>query len=258
MDIIDAAGGGGYDRVVNRPGRGEVLELLGRIGRSPLGEQLILGGSSGVYGVSTTVPALTEDVDLLVDADWLAGHQDEVLAQMRQLGFVHQPGTPTFLAAGGLSVDLVGYSRRDHVDRIGGGTLLPVMVYSDLSTLLAYQGWWQELSGGGRALSPAALTAAKLLTVRLEKGSKDKLQALLVIEERRDDEEFLSDLRSVLRAFTADRLDDALADAQAACLAIGGDVALAGAQAAGYAEMHQAAERGLDILQQLALPEAAP
>jgi hypothetical protein len=77
------------------------------------------------------------------------------------------------------------------------------------------------------------------------------------IEERGADKHFLNDLRSVLRAFPADRLDDAFADAQAACLAIGGDVALAGAQAAGYAEMHQAAERGLEILQRLVLPEAA-
>jgi hypothetical protein len=41
---------------------------LHQIGASPLGEQLILAGSSGVYGASETIPALTEDVDVLVDA----------------------------------------------------------------------------------------------------------------------------------------------------------------------------------------------
>jgi hypothetical protein len=34
---IDGTGGAGYDREVNRPGRGEVLELLGRIERSAAG-----------------------------------------------------------------------------------------------------------------------------------------------------------------------------------------------------------------------------
>ncbi|MBV8201665.1 MAG: hypothetical protein JOZ15_13670, partial [Acidobacteria bacterium] len=227
------------------PDRQEVLDLLGRIRRSPLGERLILGGSSGVYGVSATLPALTEDVDLLVDAEWLAAHQDEVLSQMRRLGFEHQPGSPTFVAAGGLSVDLVGYSLSDRHDRIGGGTSLPVMVFSDLGLLLSRKGSTIELPDGGRALSPVALVVAKLLTVRLEKGSKDKLQALLVIDERSGDDRFLGELRELLQVFPPERLEDALADAQAACLAVAGDVALAGAQAAGYAGMRSAIDRGL-------------
>lgn len=224
-----------------------------------MGEHLILGGSSGVYGVSATISAFTEDVDLLVDADWAAAHPKAVLTLMRRLGFEHLPGTPTFTSPAGLSVDLVGYSLRDVADRIGGSEALPVMVYADLSRLMSIQGTTLDLPGGGRALSPAALALSKLLTIRLEKGSKDKLQALLIIDENAEEPEFLASLRGLFRAYPADRLEDAIADAQAACLAIAGDVALAGVQAAGYAPMHRAVERGLTLFIQLAgIEEARP
>ena len=81
---------------MSQPNRLEVLELLRRIEASPLTDRLILAGSSGVYGVSETIPALTEDVDVLVDADWISAEGDVVLEEMRQLGFQHQPGSPTF------------------------------------------------------------------------------------------------------------------------------------------------------------------
>jgi hypothetical protein len=204
-----------------------------------------------VYGASEILPALTEDVDVLVDADWVALQESTLLVQMRQLGFEHQPGTCTFLAVDGMSIDLVGYSLSDTQDRIGGGKLVPIMVYADLSRLLATPGSTVELPSGGRALSAAALAMAKLLTIRLEKGSKDKLQALLIIEENTGNEEFLESFRRLLRRFPADRIEDAIADSQAACLTISGDVALAGSQAAGYADMHLAVARGLAILQRV-------
>ncbi len=101
-------------------------------------------------------------------------------------------------------------------------------------------------------LSPAALAAIKLLTVRLEKGSKDKLQALLLVAEREDDREFLSALHRILSRFEPDRVEDALADAQAAFLAISGDALRADQQSRGYAEMRSAAGRGLELLRRLA------
>lgn len=237
---------------MSRPERGDVLSLLHRISASPLGERLILAGSSGVYGASETIPALTEDVDVLIDADWVGAHQGELLEEMRRLGFEHQPGTCTFLGPAGLSLDLVGYSRLDTVDRVGGSREVPVMVYSDLSRLLSADGSVIGLASGGRALSPAALVASKLLTIRLEKGGKDKLQALLLIEERSQDEGFLSSLRDLLAAFEPDRLEDALSDAQAASLAVSSDAVRAEPQASGYVEMSAAVRRGLEILQDLA------
>ncbi len=228
-----------------------MLALLRKLGGSPLGDQLILAGSSGLYGASETIPALTEDVDVVVDADWVAAHETFVLREMERLGFRQSPQTCTFSLPDGMSLDLVGYSREDQVDRIGGGPHLPIMVFGDLSRLLSAPESTLALSGGGRALSPAALAASKLLTVRLEKGSKDKLQALLLIEENADDPEFLASLRRHLSYFDPETVKDALADAQMAALAVAGDVMRADVQSSGYASMSKAADEGLRLLRRL-------
>src|SRR5260370_9802927 len=133
---------------MSRPDRAGVLALLRRIQDSPLGRHLILGGSSGMYGVSETIPALTEDVDVLVDAEWVAAQERLLIEEMRRLGFEHHPGTPTFTSRAGLSLDLVGYSLRDVEDRICGGGELPVLVYADLSRLLSLPGATRPLAGG--------------------------------------------------------------------------------------------------------------
>ena len=161
--------------------RTAALELLARLGRSPLGQRLVLAGSSGLFAASESIPALTEDLDLLVDAEWLAGAEEQVVDELARQGLRHQPETCTFVAADGSSLDLVGYSECDRTDRIGGGERVRVMVFADLSHLLASPEAVVELPGGGRALSAAALAASKLLTVRVEKGGKDKLQALLLV-----------------------------------------------------------------------------
>jgi hypothetical protein len=236
---------------VRRPERSDVLALLRRLRSSPLGDRLILAGSSGLYGASEEIPALTEDIDVVVDADWVEAEEPYVLAEMARFGFEHQPGMSSFVLPEGLSLDLVGYSRHDSVDRIGGGKTLLVMVFSDLSKILSAPGSIVELPTQGKALSPAALAASKLLTVRLEKGSKDKLQALLLIEENAGNSEFLSDLRRLLGLFDPDQVEDALADAQVACLAVSGDASRADVQSRGYAEMSQAVSRGLSLLEQL-------
>jgi hypothetical protein len=236
---------------MDRPERSEVLSLLRRLRDSPLGDQLILAGSSGLYGVSEEIPALTEDVDVIVDADWVAAHEDFVLDEMRRIGFDHLPETCTFVLPDGMSLDLVGYSQRDRTDRIGGGRRLPVMVFADLSRLLSVPGATVELPSGGRALSPAALTASKLMTVRLEKGSKDKLQALLLIEENAADAGFLDSLRQHLALFDPESVEDALSDAQMATLAVAGDVMRTDLQSSGYRDMSEAVKRGLGLLQRL-------
>ncbi len=239
-----------------RQERDQVLAFLRRLAATKLGEEAILAGSSGVYGVSGTVPALTEDLDVAVDAEWLAANEAAVLADLAALGLAHEPGTPTFVGADGLSLDLIGYSRRDRADWIGGGEVVPVMVFADLSTILAVEGAAIALpAGGGRALCAAALAAAKLLTVRLEKGSKDKIQALLLIDERAGEGAFEAELRGLLARFPPDRLEDATADAQAAFLALSGDAARAARadpQSAGYAGFVAALERGLGHLVRIA------
>ena len=106
---------------MRRPERLDVLELLRKVRRNPLGDHLILAGSSGLYGVSDSIPALTEDIDVLIDADWVGANEGQLLDQLARLGLEHYPGTSTFLMPDGLSLDLVGYSRLDTVDRIGAG-----------------------------------------------------------------------------------------------------------------------------------------
>jgi hypothetical protein len=56
---------------MSAPDRPQVLDLMRRLQESPLGPHLVLGGSSGVYGVSEAIPAFTEDVDVLVDDEYI-------------------------------------------------------------------------------------------------------------------------------------------------------------------------------------------
>jgi len=238
--------------------RRTTLEILGRLAETPMGEQLILGGSSGLYAVSEKIPALTEDVDLVIDAEWVAAHERELLEEMEAAGFRHQSGTPTLIDEYGNSIDLVGYSRADRVDRIGGGENLRVMVFSDLSTLLRVPDSVTAAPAGGRALSAAALTVAKLMTIRMEKGSKDKLQALLLIDEMRNEKSYLTELQRLLGHFEPDRVMDAIADAQASSLAISSDVEMADPEAAGYSEMSASVARGLAVLEKLTKPGETP
>ncbi len=234
--------------------RQATLDILRLLADTALGQRLILGGSSGLYAASTKIPALTEDVDVLVDADWAAAHEAELLSEMQKVGFRHHSGTCTLTASSGHSLDLVGYSEKDRSDRIGGGEQVPIMIFADLSTLLQIADTTAEVATGGRALTAEALAVAKLLTIRLEKGAKDKIQALLLIEESGDDKIFLDRLRQLLDRFESDRIEDALADAKLAVLALSADFERNSAQTEGYAEMRPAVERGLEILKRLLEP----
>ncbi|MBN2369512.1 MAG: hypothetical protein JXO72_03415 [Vicinamibacteria bacterium] len=227
-------------------------ELLRRLASTAVGQRFVLAGSSGLYAASDTLPALTEDYDFLVDADWLADHEADVLDAMTRLGFRHERGSCTFIAEDGMSLDLIGYSVGGELqDCIAGGAVVRVMTYADLGEIMTQPGAAVDVPGGGRALSAAALSASKLLTVRLEKGSKDKLQALLLIDEHSKDPGFLEALRGLLARFPDDRLQDALADAQAASLALSSDPMRADSQSAGYAALREASARGLSALQRL-------
>lgn len=72
--------------------------------------------------------------------------------------------------------------------------------------------------------------------------------------ENAEERGFGEDLARLLGAFPADRIEDAIADAQAAMLAVSTDVQLAGPQAAGYAAMHRRLEAGFAALVRLAAP----
>lgn len=196
------------------------------------------------------MPALTEDLAFLVDAEWLASNERLVSEAMAGLGFTQVPGSCTFTSSPGISLDLVGYSRIDLEDRIGGGLQIPVMVYGDLSRVLR-SSCAVSSRQGARFLTPPALAVVKLMTVRVEKGAKDKLHALLLVDENAVDPAFAAEIGALLADFPPDRVEDALADAQAATLSVTSDPQRADPQSRGYAGLAEHVLRGLQVLQRI-------
>jgi hypothetical protein len=78
---------------------------------------------------------------------------------------------------------------------------------------------------------------------------------LLLIEENAGNEGFRNDLSRLLDLFDPEQVEDALSDAQMACLSVSGDATRADVQSRGYVEMFQAVRRGLTLLEQILEPE---
>jgi hypothetical protein len=213
--------------------------------------ELILGGSSGLFGFSTEAPPFTEDFDFLVREDFVIVRGAEIVEVLAGLGFSRIPDSPTFASAGGPAFDLVGYSLTDSSDHLSPAGALRVMVFGDLGTILADAGSLIRGSGGFVSLSPAGFCAVKLMTVRVEKGAKDKLQALLVIHERGGEADFREAFTRMLLRFGAERRLDGLADAQAAFLFLQRDPEFRDRGAEGYGRFLDRAEAGYRLLTEL-------
>jgi hypothetical protein len=192
---------------------------------------------------------LTEDIDVAIPEGLVEREGARLAAALQEMGFVHEPGTATFVGSDGVVFDLLGFGAPQDGDHVAGSGVLRVMVFQDLSRLIGAAAGVQPLASGGRGLTPAGFVAAKLLTERGHKGAKDKLQALLVISEHDRDEAFATDLAGLLASFEAVRREDVRAAAQEALLALGHDPAFADAGAEGYAASINDAERGLGRLQ---------
>ncbi|MFL6289288.1 MAG: hypothetical protein ACJ759_00140, partial [Thermoanaerobaculia bacterium] len=123
-----------------------------------------------------------------------------------------------------------------------------VMVFEDLSRVLGEGASTANLPAGGRALTPAAFVVTKLLTERAHKGTKDKLQALLVLAERGAEQRFVEEVLRLLREVDRVRLEDVQASAQNAFLALERDPTFSDAGAEGYAPVLRQVEAGLDRL----------
>ena len=167
------------------------------------------------------------------------------------LGFAHEAGTATFVAGDGTTFDLLGYGASKDGDHIAGSGVLRVMVFEDISRVAGEADATTPVEGGGRALSPAGFVATKLLTERAHKGTKDKIQALLVIDERADDPTFASELAGLLRTFGAVRLEDVRAAAQDALIALSQDPGFRDAGAEGYSSMRARVARGRARLERI-------
>ena len=234
---------------------GPERQLLGDLARGLKGTfldgQLILGGSSGLFGFATDTPAFTEDLDFLIREDLVVSRGTEIVDLLRRLGFERQPETPTFIGPGKPIFDLVGYSTVDFADHLSVPGPLRVMVYGDLGIALSVPGSTVSGPDGSVVLSPAAFCAVKLMTVRVEKGAKDKLQALLVIAERGNERRFVESLQSLLDVFDSDRRDDAWADSQAAFLSLKQDPNFRDRGAEGYLSFVEKAEKGFEVLSRL-------
>ncbi len=227
------------------------LRVLAALQETPISGEAVLVGSSGLFGFSTAVPALTEDIDISVPEATVNEHGAEIVEVLRAQGFEHEPGTATFVGAEGTVFDLLGHGDPREGDHIGGAGVLRVMVFEDISRIVGELGATLSLPGGGRALSPAGFVACKLLTERVHKGSKDKIQALLVLAEREKDARFLQDLTRIFQGTDPVRLEDVRASAQDALLALARDPTFSDAGAEGYAGVLGDVERGLARLMAL-------
>lgn len=164
--------------------RPTALRVLDALRRTPVGDEAVLVGSSGLFGFETSIAALTEDIDVSIPEGLVERHGRAIVDALAALGFAHEPGTATFVSADGALFDLLGHGEPKAGDHIGEGGPLRVMVFEDLSRIVGELNATSPLPRGGRALTPAGFVATKLLTERAHKGTKDKIQALLVIEER--------------------------------------------------------------------------
>jgi hypothetical protein len=210
--------------------------------------RLILGGSSGLFGFDTETPAFTEDLDFLIREDLVASRGAEIVDLLSRLGYERMPETPTFSRVGWPSFDLVGYPAQDLTDHLSPPGPLQVMVFGDLGTILSDPASVERGRKGAAVLTPAGFCAVKLLTLRMEKGAKDKLQALLVIAERHEEREFRGNLSRILARFDDDRRTDALADAQSAFLSLQRDPEFKDRGAEGYRPFLHAVETGYRAL----------
>ena len=86
------------------------------------------------------------------------------------------------------------------------------------------------------------------MTVRVEKGAKDKLQALLIISERAGDAAFRGTLSEILGRFDEETRSDVLADAQVAFLSLKKDPTFRDHGAERYASFLEGLESGYRAL----------
>jgi hypothetical protein len=91
----------------------------------------------------------------------------------------------------------------------------------------------------------------KLLTERAHKGTKDKIQALLVLAERSGDVRFEAEITRLLASVDPLRLEDLRAAAQDALIALANDPLFSDAGAEGYAPTRLPIEAGFARLQSI-------
>jgi len=225
--------------------RPAALRVLAALRQTPVGDAAVLVGSSGLFGFDTRVPALTEDIDISIPEPLVEEHGRAIVDGLALQGFAHEAGTATFVSSDGAVFDLLGHGEPTAGDHIGGTGPLRVMVFEDMSRVVGELNATAALPQGGRALTPAGFVVTKLLTERVHKGTKDKIQALLVIAERAGDERFEAEVGRLLGTIDPVRLEDVRGSAQDALIALAHDPLFSDAGAEGYVSTRRQVEMGL-------------
>lgn len=228
----------------------DILRFFDSLHGTVLEGKLVLAGSSGLFGFKTAVQPYTEDVDLIIEEGLVRDKEDELIAVLSKAGFRHLPETATFLDADGHAFDLIAYSPESMEEAVGGGRLLRVMVFGDISRIIHQPDAVQRTPEGVVALSPAAFAVVKLMTVRETKSAKDKLQALGVISEHGEDFAFRQRFLAMFSSFETDRREDALSDSYAAILTLTEDPLYREGEISDYREYLDQISRGYETLQQ--------
>ncbi len=223
--------------------RSQLDQLLALLRGTCVGGDLVLVGSAAMYLAPTSVPPMTSDADFAIDTRVLANHLAAFLDELGRLGFEQFEDTATFVHADGFSMDLLGLEAAghgDHVVRLGGMALL---AFEDICRLVEQEGAVGH-AGGTMFLAPAALVLSKLLTWRVDKGVKDKVQALAMIGDMSADPLFIQQLRAFLVNLPQETWEDVRADAQAAFAGLDAE------EARGYVPLAHLVAQGLEWLQQ--------
>lgn len=211
--------------------------LWATIAQTAIRDEAVVVGSAALYLYSKHISPMTHDLDIIVPVATLVAHGQEMTEQLERTGFSHVPDTATYVASDGSSFDVLGTDQPGQGDRVAHLPSLAVMVFEDLCVLAANEAI--EEHEGKRVLSAAGLVWSKLLTLRLEKGAKDKLQALALIDEQSTAPHFDAQFKKLSALFSAMAREDALAEAQAAFASLEHDE---------YASLRVPIERGLTWL----------
>lgn len=202
--------------------REEFEDIAARLATLSFARELVLIGSAALYRLLEDVPPMTEDVDVLLPEELLVHEEETVRRELERIGFRQAGRTATWVDPAGLSLDLVGSSSTDTLDRAGGTLQTPVMVFNDLNLILSEPAGAGRLAGRPDSLSAAGLALSKLLTLRLDKGLKDRLHALLLLARQPEDSAFDAGFLALLDRFGTECVEELFPEAQAAFIAAGG------------------------------------
>lgn len=236
----------------------DILKFFDSLRGTVFEGKLVLAGSSGLFGFNTTVQPYTEDVDLIIEEVLVRDKEDELIAVLSKAGFRHLPETATFMDEDGHTFDLIAYSTESMDEAVGGGRMLRVMVFGDISRIIRQPDALQRTPEGVVALSPAAFAVAKIMTVRETKSAKDKLQALGVIAEHGDDSAFRQRFLGMFTSFADDRQEDAVSDTYAAILTLTEDPLYREGEISDYREYLDQMNRGYETLRRWLEDRDAP